>query len=74
MRQTGVYPMALVASASKDLRNRYLIVVAMCVVFAVWFDEPASSPDAHLTYFSLAGMADGWGSPETLWVLWAHRP
>ena len=29
--------MALVASASKDLRNRYLIVVAMCVVFAVWF-------------------------------------
>ncbi len=25
------------------------------------------------THFSLAGMADGWGSPETLWVLWGAQ-
>jgi len=29
--------MAIVATASKDLRNRYLIIIVACFVFAAWF-------------------------------------
>ncbi len=57
--------MPLVAPASKGLRNRYLILIVACIVFAAWFaydgwkTYPANN-DASVT--RMIAMADhGWG-------------
>lgn len=44
-------------------------LVALWVMTALALLGPARLPDRIPTHFNLAGRADGWGSPQLLWLL-----